>query len=168
MSVQSSYPKTMTRGFSGQILRNDLSVVMRNDEASAEIAFGRAVNFGSTTDELSALLPDNAADVIAGIAAHSHAHHKDESLGDTGVKPGHSFNVLRKGRILVTCPSGCSVGDRLYVRQNVTGGGSEVEGGLEDAADSDNIDCTNAGIWMTSAAAGELAELEVDFTNKPA
>lgn len=167
MSVQTSYSSAMTAAFAGKADRIDSCITMRNDQ-SASIPFGRAVNFASATDPMSAELPDDAADIIAGIVIHSHAYAKDEQLDATGVVDGELLNVLRKGRVWVTCPSGCSVGDRLWVRQDVTGGGSEVEGGLEDAEDTDNIDCTNAGVWLTSASAGELALLEVDFTNAPA
>ena len=31
----------------------------------------------------------------------------------------------------------------------------------------DTVDCTNQGVWLTTAAAGGLGVLEVDFTNKP-
>ena len=50
----------------------------------------------------------------------------------------------------------------------VAGGDPEFLGGINNADDStDMIDCTKQGIFLTSAAAGGLAVLDVDFTNKP-
>ena len=82
----------------------------------------------------------------------------------TGLLPGAIMNVLRKGRIWVVCESGCDPDDRLWVR--AVAGAGEYLGACENADDStDTIDCTGQGVWRTTAAAGELAVLEVDFTN---
>jgi len=167
MTVQTSYSAAPAKALSGQLADSapHTIVSMVNEEASAEMRFGVAVAQGSADD--GALLPDEASDEIVGIVVHSHAYHKTQELGSTGLKPGVVMDVLRKGRIWVTCRSGCTKGDRLYVRQDITGGGTEFEGAPEDAADTDNIDCTNQGRWMTTASAGELALLEVDFTASP-
>ncbi len=172
MGVQSTYSFNMTAGFAGMLADDSAHdvIAMRNDEASAQIAFGLGVKFNSTSDGKSAALPTAQADKIAGIVMHSHAYSNGENgdLGTTGLKPGAVMNILRKGRILVTARSAVGVGDRLYVRRTSSDTGFETLGGLEDAADStDMVDCTAQGVWLTAAAAGELAVLEVDFTNKP-
>ncbi len=163
---QTSYSSNMAKGFAGMLAdgsRADI-ITMRNVEASAEIAFGLAVKYGGTSDDLGAKLPAAETDKIAGIVVHTHSYNKTNQLGTTGVKTGELLNVIRKGRILVTAQTAVAPGDRLWVR--AVAGGAEVLGGLEDADDStDMIDCTNQGVWMTTAAAGELAWLEVDFTN---
>lgn len=167
MSVQTSVSQNMTAAFAGMVSsgRDADYLPMRNNEASAEIAFGRGVVFERSTDDDGALLPAAETDKPAGIVAHHHAYAKTTELGTTGLKPGAIMNVLRKGRIWVVCEDGCVPGDRLWMRA-VAGGDPEFLGGLNNADDgTDMIDCTGQGVWLTTASAGGLAELEVDFTN---
>lgn len=165
MTVQSTFSTTRTRGIAGQKVGNVAGSVetMRNDEATAAIAFGVAVQQASTTDPLSAtLLTASTGELIAGILMHSNSY-TDTQLDDDGVLPDALLNVVRQGRLLVLCEDGCSVGDPLHVRAVATG--AELAGALLAAADgTDTIDCSAKGEWRTSAAAGELAELEFDFT----
>ena len=85
----------------------------------------------------------------------------------TGVKVGGMLNVLRKGRIWVVSEDGNNIGDRVWVRA-VAAGDPEFLGGIVNADDgTDTVDCTNQGVFLTSASAGGLAIVEVDFTNKP-
>lgn len=168
MAVQTSYAQSMTAAFAGMLADNGANdcIAMTNDEASAEIAFGRAVMFGSTTNANSAKLPTSENAVIAGIVVHSHSYAQTTELGTTGVKVGGVLNVLRKGRIWVTVEDAVVPGDRLWVR-GVAGGDPEFLGGVLPADDStDTVDCTGQGQFLTAAAAGALAVLEVDFTGK--
>jgi hypothetical protein len=166
MTAQSTYSQLRTQGIEGQLADSGPNEVtaMRNDEASAEMAFGIAVKFASTTDERSAkLLTAITGEIVAGILHHSHQY-ADTALGTTGVKAAEQLNILRRGRILVACEDGCNVGDRLFIRAVATGG--EKAGALRASADaSDTIDSQGQGVWRTSAAAGGLAVLEVDFIN---
>jgi len=169
---QTSYSQTMAIGIEGQLADDSDHYVipMHNEEASAEIAFGRAVKRGSTDPQKGALLPSAETDKIVGITVHSHEYSRgwdDALLGDTGVKSGGPLSVLRRGRILVVCEDGCTAGDRLWVRA-VGSTPPEYLGGLNNADDStDMIDCTKQGQWLTTASAGGLAVLEVDFLNEP-
>ncbi len=166
MTVQTTYTQELARGISGQLADSGPHKIDSYvNEDAAEVRFGAAVAQGAADD--GAILPADPADEIVGLVVHSHAFHKSEDLGDTGLKTGVCMSILRKGRILVTCRSGCAAGDRLFVRQDASGGGTEFLGAPENAEDVDGIDNTNQGRWMTSAAAGELAELEVDFTGSP-
>jgi hypothetical protein len=166
MAVQTSYGTTMPAAFSGQLADNSANecIAMYNG-AAAEIAFGRAVKFGAADYE--AILPSAETDKIVGIVVHSHAYTKGftgAELGSTGVVENGNLTVLRKGRIWVIAEDAVTRGDRLWVRA-VAGGDPEFLGGLLNADDStDTIDCTNQGVWLTSASAGGLALLEVDFT----
>ncbi len=166
MSKQTTYNDAMAVGFAGQLLAGS-PVAMINNEASAEMPFGVAVAFEGGSDDKGALLPDSiSVDVIAGILVHTHSYHKPEQLGDSGVKPGQMLNVLRRGRLLAVCEDGCTPGARLHVR--AVAGGGEQEGALLASPDgTDTIDCGNQGVWLTTASAGGLAELEVDFTAAP-
>lgn len=170
---QSSYSKYFAIGQAGQI---DFSygktevITMRNDEASASMAFGRAVKFDdAATDPTSAKLPAAIADQIAGIVGHSHEYDDTQlDAAETGVLPDMTINVLRRGRILVVCEDAVTRGDRLHIRA-VAAGDPEFLGGLLPAADTtDTIDSTGQGFWDSNAAAGELAWLIVDFTRLPA
>jgi hypothetical protein len=168
MPVQTTYNFPSARAFAGMLVDSGNADVktMRNDEVSAEIPFGTAVIFGSATDEDSAKLPSAETDAVAGIVLHDYNYQPGIDLGDTGVKPGVTINVLRKGRVWVVARKGAVVlgVSRLWVR--AVAGGGEFLGACEDADDStDTIDCTNQGVFMSSGAADALVMLEVDFTN---
>lgn len=167
MAVQTSYSTSLTAAFEGMKADSGACEVwsMVNNEASLEIPFGHGVAFEGSTDEQGALSPDALTDKLAGILLHSHDYSNSPNgdLGTLGVKAGGVLNVMRKGRIWAVCANGCAIGDRLFVR--VLGG---TEGELRSAADGVNtIDATTQGVWLTTATAGNLAVLEVDFTNKP-
>jgi len=168
MSVQTTYGTTLTVAIEGALADTGAHDVkpMYNAEASAEIAFGRAVKFGSADN--AALLPSAEGDKVLGIVLHANAYtvgSTDAQLGTTGLKPGVTLACLRKGRIWAKPKGGVTRGERLWVRA-VGSTPPEYLGGLESADDStDMIDCTAQGVWMTSCADGGLAILEVDFTN---
>ncbi len=167
MAVQTSFSTTRTSAFPGTPVGNESRTVetMRNDEATAEIAFGVAIKHGSTTDEQDGLLlTASQGEIIAGIVMHSHSYDQTQ-LGDDGVLPGALLNVVRKGRLRVLCEDGCNVGDPLHIRAVATG--AELAGACLAAADgADTIDCSSQGEWRTQAAAGALADLEFDFTGQ--
>ena len=168
--IQTTYSTDMGRGIEGALAdASPVNVIARvNAEASASIAFGRAVRQG--TGDTQALLPAAQANEIIGITVHSNAYSKGDvnaNLDAIGVKAGGLLSVLRKGRVLVMARSAVTNKSRLYVRAVSSGTGFETLGGLEAAADStDMIDCTAQGSWMGTAAQGALCVLEVDFTNK--
>lgn len=170
MGVQSSYSNNMTAAFEGGLADSGANDVIPqfNAEASAELRFGQAVCFegGGSDDGKNCLSPDAITDVISGIVLRSHDYEVGSAgyLGTTGIKANGMANVLRKGRIWAKCENGCVPGDRLHIR--ALGGD---EGALRSAADGVNtIASTGQGQWLTKAAAGALAVLEVDFTNKAA
>lgn len=174
MTVQSSYSTAPAIGYAGTLdsnLAHDI-VTMKNAEASTSIAFGLAVKFKDTvTTDKDAVLPAAETDSVLGIVLRSGTYavawtdldgNVHGQLDATGLVPSAMMNVLRKGRVLVTCVSGCEAGDKLWVRA-VTGTHTSI-GGLENADDSTNmIDATSKGTWMTSASAGGLAWLDVSF-----
>ena len=170
---QTSYGATMAIGIEGQLADDGPHDVLAcyNDESSASIAFGRAVKYGATsTDNFGVILPAAETDKIIGITVHTHEYSKGftgASLDATGVVAGFPLSVLRKGRILVVAEDAVTRGDRLWVRA-VGSTPPEYLGGLNNADDgTDMIDCTKQGVWLTTASAGGLAVLEVDFTNEP-
>jgi len=183
MSLQTTYPTAPPQGFSGQLIGaiEDQDIIPAiNREVTASIGFGRGVVFktSSPTTDQDVLFPAAQSDIVAGIVIHFDQYPRAFTTTDltgasvtigqldgTGLIPGTQMAILRRGKILVTCDSGCAVGDRLFVRSanNVS-----TVGGLGNAADASNmIDCTKQAVWMSSAVAGGLAELWVDFVNKP-
>lgn len=170
MSVQTSYSDTRAKAIAGMLADSGEDATIRsyfNAEASAECAFGRAVKFGATDD--AALLPSVETDKILGIVLYSSRYDNGTNgeLGTTGLKPKAMMDILRKGTLWVVVEDGCAPGDRLWIRA-VAGGDPEFLGGCNNADDStDMVDCTKQGLWMSTAAAGGLARLAVDFINEP-
>lgn len=168
MSVQTTYGYGFTAAIEGQLADSGAHdvVAMRNDEASAELPFGRAVKFGSSSDEFSAKLPAAETDIIAGIVLHSYEYDPTYDLGDDGVLPGRYVQVLRKGRVKVLLEDAVTVGARGWVR--AVAGAGELLGGILPADDStDTIDCTNQIVFLQAGDPGDIVTVEVDFTNRP-
>lgn len=176
MATQTSYGATMTKAIEGALADNGPHEVdpYYNQEASAAIAFGRAVKRG--TVDGAAKLPSAETDVIVGIVLHADAYgtgadgelKQDGTAWTNGLRPGAVMSVLTKGTIWAIPRTAVTPGDRLWVRAVSAESGVEFLGGLEDADDStDTIDCTKQGEWLDTAAAGSLARLRVDFSNKP-
>lgn len=131
-----------------------------SQEASAETPFGVMVKRG-TVDETSKLLSANT-DKLHGIVVHAQNFAKPVQLGDTGLKPGITFGILRKGRIWVTPEDAVTPASEVHVRAVVAG--VEVKGAFRGTDDgTDTIDITGFAKWITSAGAGEVAILEVDM-----
>jgi hypothetical protein len=177
MSVQTSYGTTLTSAIEGALADSGAHDVVTkyNAEATAAISFGKAVKFGAT--DQAALLPAAETDKICGIVLHTDQYStgsegelkQDGTSWTNGLRPGAAMSILRKGRMWAVARTAVAPGDRLWVRAVSAQSGHEFLGGLEDADDStDMIDCTAQGVWLSTAAQGELAILEVDFTNKPA
>jgi hypothetical protein len=176
MALQTTTPTSYTRGYAGMVdasIPATQFVTGRNDD-SVSIPFGKAVVWdpSAPATDFSVTLPANQSDPVMGIVVHSNKYQvawtdKDGTvhgeLDGTGLVPGVMMTILRKGRILVTANSNVTAGvSRLYVRR--AGG---TLGNLEGAVDATNmIDCTTQGQWMETVTSGNLAWLEVDFTNK--
>jgi hypothetical protein len=175
MGAQTTYSDAPTIGFEGTLDADypDAFLTMKNVEASASMAFGRAVVFktvGATSD-MDALLPATENDLPAGIVqkieSHARAWTSDGAtygdLDQNGVRTGSLFRCVTKGRMLVKAAKACKPGDKLWIR--AVAGGGEYLGALENADDStDMIDATAKGRWLSTASAGGLAWLEFDFT----
>lgn len=132
-----------------------------SEEASAEIPFGVMVKQGTADDGV--LLLSANDDNIKGIVVHGHHFSKPVELGDTGLKPGISFGILRKGRIFVVAKTNVTPASEVHVRAVVAG--AEVKGEFRGTSDgTDTIDITGFAKWVTSASSGEVAILEIDMS----
>lgn len=178
MTLQSTYNAAPDTGYEGQLWGDSFHDIttMRNDEASVSIPFGRAVVFPtSPTVDMSAKLPSGSLTRPAGLVVFSHNYARvwtaadgtvNGDLDSTGLRPGVHMNILRRGRILVKTQQAVVPGDRLFICKTAATTYSAV-GQLGNADESTNtIDATTVGVWLTSAAAGALAVLDVDFTNE--
>jgi hypothetical protein len=167
MSVQTAYPTNPPARVEGQIYDadgNEDCQIGINAEATASIPYGRVVQFYNAGGDGAVRLPTTTGDKIKGIAVISHAIDKSDrgELDAVGLDVGAVFNVLREGRVSVICEDGCTEGDRLFVR--VAAG---TMGACRATADGANtIDATAQGQWESTATAGALATLVVNFKTK--
>lgn len=167
MSVQTSYTSAPGAYFAGLVLRSDLTEAKIQGEASAEIAFGSAVKLHATNRN-SVVLPSAQADKVFGILARSHTYSSTVDIGTTGVKPGASLDVLRRGLIVVTAEEAVTYQGRGYVRCTTGGTAEEIVGGFAAAAEStETIDTTSQVEFQGDLAAAGLVAVEVDFTREP-
>jgi hypothetical protein len=163
---QTSIPSTFPIGIEGQLAdlwteENGDVLSATNEEASAEIAFGRAVKRGTADDSMKVLTA--ISDTILGITVHSSLFSKPDELGNVGMLPKVTGDVLRMGRIIVTTETAVTPTSGVFVRALVNGGATII-GGFRGTADGvTTIDITAFAQWITSAGVGELAVLEVDF-----
>jgi hypothetical protein len=178
MSVQSAFNDMPAIGFAGQLTGSTNHVIDSAKNAdSVSIAYGFAVAFkpsGATSDQ-DATLPANSSDSIKGIVFKSDVLGRTYSiagggtggeLDSVGVVATGMMSTLIVGEMLATCEDGCTPGARLWVRYTSAGTG---KGTLRasDAGGSTCIDATKQGEWLTTATAGGIAKLRVNFVNKP-
>ena len=181
MSVQTSYTDLQPIATRGMIADGGNHEIMSGfNFDTVSIPFGSAVAFGaSPTSDQDMTLPISSS-VISGFVCRSDEYARTWTIqnpdgtssvaGDldgTGVVAGGMLNVMRRGRIWVIAELACVPGDRLWVRYSTNATGT-VQGGVGNASDAGhNIDATRQGVFLTTAAAGGLAIVEFDFTNRP-
>lgn len=154
MSVQTSYDREPAVGLEGQIadthqVRDEVSRLVQ--EANG-IAPGLAV---VRVDDDEVKLPDASGQIFQGVGVLRTA--SEESLyADDEMMP-----VLRQGRILVKVENAVTQGDAAFARF-ADGAGGTTKGAFRNDGDTSTADAF-PGQFATSAAAGELAVLEVDI-----
>lgn len=187
--MQTSVSTDYTAGTAGMMV--DLHTALDGDigsytseESSAAIPFGIVVKQGA--GDYGALKMTATSSDMLGVTVYGHMYATGvvgasaalgdvdaaNFPGDVGLLPDITFGVCRRGRIWVRVEDAVSPGDAVRVRGVGGGtngygtGGAEMVGAFRTAADS--TDCTDISAfakWRTSADAGELAVVEVDFTN---
>ena len=179
MSVQTTYTTAPAVAFAGMLAddtENDIQTMV-NAEASASMPFGTVTAFktSSPNSDKDSIQPAAGAK-LAGIVVHSHDFARTFQLPDgttvgendgTGLKPGAEYACLVRGTIWVKVQQAVVPGDRLFVCI-AAGTVYTAKGQIGNADESSNtIDATNIGRFTSSAAAGGLAKLQVDFSQKP-
>jgi len=165
---QTAVSEAMAIGFAGALADsgNKTCASKYSEEASAEIPFGVMVVKGTDEDN-GVLLPHTSgvasADIMMGVVVHSHAYAKDTELGDSGLKPKVSLDVLTHGRIYVLPEETVTPGDPVRVR--VIAAGLEQKGAFRTTADStDCVDISSFARWTKGGSSTVPAVLELDMT----
>jgi hypothetical protein len=183
MSVQTTYATAPAAAYKGMLCddtENDTQT-MKNAEVSASMPFGNVVSFktSSPTSDRDAVLPASGEQKLAGIIVHSHDYERTFTLAggatageldSVGLVPGTEMTVLVRGTIWVQPELAVVPGDRLYVRMDADTNehSYEVLGNVSNASDeSDMIDATAIGRFISSCDALGFAKLQVDFSQKP-
>jgi hypothetical protein len=181
-AIQTSYAVTDVIGYNGMLAddsENDLITAVNNDSVS--IPFGAVLQFktSSPPSDFSAQLPTSAAAKLMGILVQEHDYERTYTLPDgtlggqldaTGIVVGAVMTLLRRGAIWVTVLQAVKPGDRLYVSFEAGSSFYTASGQIGNADDGSNT-VTGAhqiGQFETTAAAGAIAKLRVDFTIGPA
>jgi len=182
MPVQTSYNAAPAAAFAGMLAddtENDVMTVINADSVS--IPFGICVAFktSSPTSDKDVILP-GATPKLAGIVVHNHDFARSVTVLDlagnsvtigeldsTGVVAGAVMGILWRGTIWVKVQQAVVVGDRLFVCTSA-GTTFTAKGQIGNADESSNtVDATAIGRFISSAAIGGFAKLQVDFSQKP-
>ncbi len=167
---QTSYSATGTAAIKGQLADNGFHDVVSyySEEASEEMPFGVMLQQGTAVN--GALLCNATDDNLIGILLHSNAYNQPNELGDEGLLPGMTLNVLRKGRVWVYAEEAVGPASTVLLRVVGTNGtpGDQVGDFRDTADDSDTIDCSAFARFITSTSGAGLAVIEIDMTGSEA
>ncbi len=169
MPIQTTYPENMPLGLEGQLADDggDRHTRAYVEENGVEYFFGRAVERGTADDEYVSPL-GTLADFL-GVTTRTQATEL------SSLPPGATLeaipatkpaNVLSKGRVIVFPENAVAPGDSVFYRFQNTGVDPEGQGRFRsdnDAASGDVVEVTAGARWLSSAAAGEAAILELNL-----
>lgn len=176
MAFQTTYSAFPAVSFLGEVDEDGQKydyLTLRNQD-SVSIPFGTPVAWlrSSPTSDLDSILPAASTDVVAGIVVRNDDYARtwtdadgniNGNLDGTGVTVHSLYKVLARGRIWVTCKTGCKPGDKLFVAygsvSTYTG-----KGQMGNVAEGSNtLDYSASGMWDSTAAANSGAWLKVNF-----
>lgn len=144
MALQTTYNETLTEAVAGaQATMLPATIISRTVETAAGIGFGVAVEQG--TADKGCIIFDGGT--VLGIAMLDRG-----ATGEDEFAQYESARVMVKGDIWVTCATGCSAGDSVFVRPS--------NGDFQDSSANSGVQIANAR-WETSAGAGELAVIRL-------
>lgn len=165
MAVQTTFETSQGVAFAGQRADPGISYTRTafNEEAVA-IPFGVMAVQG-TLDQQALLYGAPGLDPL-GVVTHTHAFSNQDLSNDDGVAVGAVFSVLRLGRVFVlveTGDTGVVAGGAVYCRH--TAGVGEQEGSFRSDSDGGDATLIPGLQFLTTAAAGEHAVLDVNLPN---
>ena len=162
MAAQTSYTDSVAAGFEGaRADAGPIDVLGRINGDSSEIPFGRAVCFDTGDREVD--LPAATSDKVVGIALASMAYQPGATLGTSGIAADAQVNVLRRGRVYLTCEEDVVPGDRLHVRAVAGAGGSVLGKFRKTAVTGETINTSANVLVLETATAGNVFAADVDF-----
>ena len=183
MSGQTSIAQAgQPQAVAGQVSQamEGMDIVSRfNAETVTCLAFGTGVKNGTNDHECKILTANS--ETVQGVVKWGKNHTPgatgdvDQTATPPGLKPNAGIELMRKGRIWVAVDTGVtSIAanvDRAYCRCASNGSNTKI-GYWSNASDTTySIDCTKMAVFVSglrySADGLKIAELEVDFTNKP-
>ncbi|BBO74407.1 hypothetical protein DSCW_18240 [Desulfosarcina widdelii] len=158
--MQTEVRSSMAVGLAGQIADIGPSdIITYTNEHGDTVPFGVFVTKGS--GEGLAVLPDATGEVTGlvglGVVVRSHTQPQDEGYADGDVMP-----VIKKGRVWVPVEDEVTAESAAFVRF-VAGAGEQLGAFRSDADGTDAVALPNAK-FVTDAAAGELALLDLNLT----
>lgn len=155
--VQTAYEANHEPAFAG--MRADLGLVDIISKAAegSDINFGLAVVQGTADDQ--AILPADAAGLFLGVTEYTTAWAANAS--DVHLyEENREMNILGFGRVWVVCEDGCVPGDDAFYRY-AAGAGGTVIGAFRTDVDTASAAAVPGGTFRSTAAAGELAILQL-------
>lgn len=165
MALQTTYPAAFALGFEGQLADGGSD---RHSETrvntTVEMSFGRAVvRHASNDNEVE--VPSTGNVNFEGITHHTHAVELGSIVGTAteGIPEDKPANILRKGRIVVLVEEAVTPADSVFFRHNAPGALPEALGRFRTDADAGDATAVASARFVTSAAAGELAVLEINL-----
>jgi hypothetical protein len=179
MSVQSTYTVAPQAAFAGMLADdtdNDLQTMVNADAVSMPFGIVTSFKTSSPATDRDAILPvASTGTKLAGIIVHSHDYERTFTLPDgtvageldaVGLTVGAEFAILVRGTVWVKVQQAVVPGDRMFVciAANTVYTGKGQLGNADES--SNTIDATNIGRFISSAKAGGLAKLQVDFSQK--
>lgn len=148
MSLQTSYPDNIRAALPGQKANTEpATIISRTVEDVAGIGFGVAVAQGSGDKGVSAFGSGDTA--VLGVTVRQ----RSLDANTPNVVPQYeSAAVMTKGVIWVTCTTGCTAGDSVFVHPTT--------GAFQDSNANSAVQIVGAR-WDTSAEAAAIAQLRL-------
>ena len=171
--AQGSYPLAQTKGHEGMLadLQAYVSRSYRN-ETGAVIPFGHLLiqNGSGTVDASGKLLAGASATDVIGVAIDSNTFTIDADAktadGRVGYKAKATMNVMTSGVIYVFSAHAIAMGDAVRVFHTASASASSNGGRVgrygKTAEAGKTFEITAGARWLSSCAAGGIAQLEID------
>lgn len=169
--MQTTYTTIPDVAFRGMLADvGNIDVVSKSFKALA----GAAAPFGTPMftvvgDVNQCRLPADDDDVFLGVAVHRMiapgTTGSNAFTGEQGIEDTQTVDVLRRGRVWVKVEEAVTPQDPVYARCETNG--LLVPGNWGKSIDGDKCQLVANARWCTSAAAGELVELEVNPSPLP-
>lgn len=154
------YIESTVAGQDFTVANAEANLTLTNDTAlvsNSTVGFGLAVAQGTQDNECRLLAA--TTDRVIGVTVYSHADNINN--GVAGYAAQSAVNVLRRGTIWVRPETSVAAGDPVFVR--AVSAGAERAGAFRNAIDSTDCIALGASKFLTSAAAGALALVEINL-----